>query len=290
MALALPPNNCAPFSPHRSPSGSSPTLSSSSTPSRAPPSANSRKSRCGNNSPTGSGTPSFFPRTPSALCLVFSASCLLPFLSAFLHQVDEAVDDGALGAAGLQPRSGDFVADLPERGIIGDVSARTVGVRHHDDTQRRLLLQSLLNHGQNFARHPGQSDIVDRQQAQSNVDRIGIFPLVFLARQRARFHFSARTGNQLLFAPNVSLLGRVDRSGDTYRFLAENLSQGIHHAEVRAPRQGNRILVARRAAGPQCHDIFGSLFPSHLNCPARVAPRSILRVAAVIVLHVTRQP
>ena len=85
------------------------------------------------------------------------------------------------------------------------------------------------------------------------------------------------------------MLGRVDRSGYTYCFLAENLSQGIHHAEVRATRQGNRILVARRAAGPQSHDIFGSLFRSHLQCAARVAPRSILRAAAVIVLHVTRR-
>src|SRR5260370_42270386 len=48
--------SCAPSSRNPSPNGSSPTLSSSSTPSPAPPSANSRKSLSANNSPTGSGS------------------------------------------------------------------------------------------------------------------------------------------------------------------------------------------------------------------------------------------
>jgi (2R)-phospho-3-sulfolactate synthase (ComA) len=49
-----------------------------------------------------------------------------------LHQVQEAVHNRVLGAARLKARRSDLVADLVECGIVRDIPARTVGVRHHE--------------------------------------------------------------------------------------------------------------------------------------------------------------
>src|SRR5216684_8738645 len=67
MELAQPRKSCALSSLNPSPSGSSPTPSSSSTPFRAPPSANSKKSPSANNSPTGTGRNNPVPRLLSCV-------------------------------------------------------------------------------------------------------------------------------------------------------------------------------------------------------------------------------
>ena len=59
-----------------------------------------------------------------------------------LHHLHEAVDNSVFRATGLQVSGGDFVAYLVVGGIIGDITAQAVRVRHHDGvTRRRLLLE-----------------------------------------------------------------------------------------------------------------------------------------------------
>ena len=87
------------------------------------------------------------------------------------HHVEKTVHDGILGASRLEPRRGDFVADLLERGIIGNIPARSVGVRHHNGVAPHgFLFEMFLNHGHHFARYSRQGDVVDREQAESNTD------------------------------------------------------------------------------------------------------------------------
>src|SRR5437773_11019300 len=64
MAQARRRKSCAVSSPRLSPSGSSPTLSCSLTPSHEPLSANSRRPRSANNSPTGIGIREELSRPP----------------------------------------------------------------------------------------------------------------------------------------------------------------------------------------------------------------------------------
>src|SRR6267154_3480793 len=62
MVLKRPRKSCAPSLHNPLPSGSSPTLSCSSTPFLAPPSANSKNSLSANNLQIGSGNPRPRPR------------------------------------------------------------------------------------------------------------------------------------------------------------------------------------------------------------------------------------
>ncbi len=172
-----------------------------------------------------------------------------------LHQLQKTVNDRVLGATWLQPRCGDLVADLLERGIIGNVPTRSISMCHHDRAAGSgSLFEMFVNHGHHFARYACQGDIVDHQQTESNADWVGVLPFIFLARQRTRFDLSAGASDHLLFAPELGLVSGANSSRDARRRFRQSLQ-----AAAESPRQ--RRCVEHPLAYPDNNSLRSATWP-----------------------------
>src|ERR1019366_7993741 len=155
--------------------------------------------------PTGGGNqpPRRFSTCPTSMAHTF---CDTVILVGGVHQLDEAIDDGTLRTTGFKPRCGDLITDLIECRVVWNVAARSVGVGNHDGVaQRRFLAQAQVNLRQHFARYTRQRDVIDAQQPEPDLHRIGVLELVFFARPRTRLDLAARTRQHLLHGLNTRL-------------------------------------------------------------------------------------
>ena len=122
------------------------------------------------------------------------------------HHLQESIYDAGLSAPGLQTRSRDLVADRFEGVVTRDIAAGPVGMSNHDRVIKgRFLLEVLGDECENLARDPGNRQFVEHQQAQANLDGVGVLEGILRAGFRAWANPAARASDDLLRASDFGL-------------------------------------------------------------------------------------